>query len=67
MYTKMTGISVLEFRKYWAQKLALLKSQWHAIMNKYPKAASVVQMYNVPNDIEILARCTPAKVGESSE
>jgi hypothetical protein len=37
-------------------------------MNKYSEAASVVQqVYKVPSDIEILAKCTPAKVGESSE
>jgi hypothetical protein len=37
-------------------------------MNKYPEAASVVQQVDkVLNDIEILARCTPAKVGESSQ
>jgi hypothetical protein len=34
--------------------------------HKYPEAASVVQqVYKVFNDIEILAGCTPAKVGES--
>jgi hypothetical protein len=51
------------FRKYWRQKLSSLKSQYH-----YPEAASVVpQAYKVLSDIEILARYTPAKVGESSE
>jgi hypothetical protein len=37
-------------------------------MNKYPEAASVVQQgYKVLSHIENLAKCTPAKVGESSE
>jgi cation transporter-like permease len=37
-------------------------------MNKYTEAGSVVQqVHKVLNDIEILAGCTPAKVGESSE
>jgi hypothetical protein len=37
-------------------------------MNKYPEAASVVQqVYEMLSDIEILAKCTPAKVGKSSE
>jgi hypothetical protein len=37
-------------------------------MNKCPEAASVVQqVYKVLSDIENLARCTPFKVGESSE
>jgi hypothetical protein len=52
------------FQKYWT----LLKSQYHAITNKNPEAGSVVQqVHKVLNDIEILARCTQAKVGESSE
>jgi hypothetical protein len=36
-------------------------------MSKYSEAASVVQVYKVLNDIEIIPGCTPAKVGESSE
>jgi hypothetical protein len=40
----------------------------HAITNKYPEAAAVVQQeHKVLNDTEILAGCTPAKVGEGSE
>jgi hypothetical protein len=52
-------------RKSWTQKLALLKSQCHAIINKNPDAGSVV--HQVLKDIEILAGHTHAKVGESSE
>jgi hypothetical protein len=55
------------FRKYWREKLSSLKSQCHDITNKYLEAASVVQGYRVLSDIEILAKCTSAKVGESSE
>jgi hypothetical protein len=36
-------------------------------MNKYPKAASVLQVYKVLNGMELLAKCTPAKVRESSD
>jgi hypothetical protein len=36
-------------------------------MNKYPEAASVVQVYEVVSDVENFAKCTPANVGESSE
>jgi hypothetical protein len=37
-------------------------------MKKYPEAGSVVQqVHKVLNEIETLARCTPAKVGESPE
>jgi hypothetical protein len=48
--------------------LASLNSQCRAITNKYPEASTVVQqVHKVLNDIESLAGCTPAKVGESSE
>jgi hypothetical protein len=63
----MADVPVPEFWKYWRQKLTLLKSQCHAITNKYPEAASVVQVHKVLGDIEILARCTLATVWESSE
>jgi hypothetical protein len=56
------------FWKYWRKKLSSLKSQCHDIMNKYPEAASVVkQVHKVLSDIKILAKCTPAKVGESPQ
>jgi hypothetical protein len=61
----MADVPVTGFRKYWRRKLASLKSQYHAITNKYQEASSVVQVYDV-NDVEILAGCIPAKVGESS-
>jgi hypothetical protein len=63
----MADVTEPEFRKYWRQKLSSLKSHCRDIMNKYPEAASVVQVYKVLSDIEILAKCTPAKGGESSE
>jgi hypothetical protein len=61
-------IPVIGFWKYWMQKLASLKSECYAIMNKYPGVTSVVQqVYKIFSDIEMLARCTPAKVRERSE
>jgi hypothetical protein len=49
--------------KYWRQKLSSLKSQCITITNKYPEAASVIQqVHKVLSDIEILAKCTQAKV-----
>jgi hypothetical protein len=57
---------VLGLRKYWIQKLASLKSECHAITNKYPEAASIVQLvYKILSDNENLARCTSAKVGKA--
>jgi hypothetical protein len=50
------------------QKLASLKFECHAIMNKYPETASVVKkVYKVLSDIENLAEYTLDKVGESSK
>jgi hypothetical protein len=43
VYTNMVAIPVSGFWKYWTQKLALLKSECHAITYKYVEAASVVQ------------------------
>jgi hypothetical protein len=58
----MADVPVPGFQKYWAQKLALLKSECHAILNKYLEEAAVLQqLYKVLNDIEFLARCTLAK------
>jgi hypothetical protein len=56
------------FQKCWRQEPSTLKSECHAIMNKYPEAASVVQqVHKVISDIETLAKCKPARVGESSQ
>jgi hypothetical protein len=64
----MVKVPVPGFQKYWTQNIASLKSEWHAIISKYPEVASVVQqVYKVLSDNEYLARCTLAKVRESSE
>jgi hypothetical protein len=64
VYTKVTEVQVLGEWKYWTHKLASLKNEGYAVMNKYPEAASVVLwVYRVLSDIENLARCTPTKVG----
>jgi hypothetical protein len=55
------------FQKEWRQKLPP-KSECHAITNKYPEADSVVQQIRkLLSGIEILAKCRPARVGESSQ
>jgi hypothetical protein len=64
----MADVRVPGFRKYWTQKLASLKTECHAITNKYPEAASVVQqVYKMFSDIENFAGCTLTEVVESSE
>jgi hypothetical protein len=39
----MEGVPEPGFRKYWRQELSLLKSECHAITNKYLEAASVIK------------------------
>jgi hypothetical protein len=60
----MVDVPGSEFRKYWAQKLAYLKSVCHVITNKQPEAASIMEhvprIYNIGN----LTGCTPVKVGK---
>jgi hypothetical protein len=63
----MADVPVPVFWKYWTQMLTSLNSQCHAIAIKYPKPGTVVQVQKVLSDIEILAGCTPAEVGECSE
>jgi hypothetical protein len=64
----MAYVPELGFRKYWRQDLSTLTSECHATTNKYPEAASVVQqVHKVISDIETLAKCTPARVVESSQ
>jgi hypothetical protein len=60
----MVDVQVPGFRKYWTQKLTSLKSECHAIRNRYSEAASVVQqVYKVLCDIENLAGCSRLKWG----
>jgi hypothetical protein len=62
----MADVTEPGFRKYWRQKLSSLKSQCHDVTNKYPEAASVVQqVYKMVSNIELLAKCTLAKVGKA--
>jgi hypothetical protein len=63
----MAEVTEPGFPKYWREKLSWRKFQYHVITNKYIETASVVQVHKVISDIEILAECTPAKVGESSQ
>jgi hypothetical protein len=53
---KMADLLVPRFRKYRKQKLISLKPECHAITNKYPEAASVLQVYSVISDIQNITR-----------
>ena len=64
----MAEVPELEFRKYLRLELSTLISECHAITNKNPETASVVQqVQRVVSSIENLTKCTPARVGESSQ
>jgi hypothetical protein len=64
----MVDVPVPVFRKYCTQERESLNSHCHAIRKKYPEVGSVVQqVHRVLNEIEIVGRCTPTKVGESPE
>lgn len=66
MYTKTADVPVPGFRKYQTQKRAPTESEYHAITNKYPEAASVVQQIcKIVGDIVNLAGCTAANAGTS--
>jgi hypothetical protein len=68
VYNKMADVPEPGYRKYWRQKLSSLKSQCHAITNKYSEAASVLQqVHKMLGDTEILVECTLTKVGEISQ
>jgi hypothetical protein len=43
----MVDIPEPGFQKYWRQTLSLLKSESHAITNKYPEADFVVRVHKV--------------------
>jgi hypothetical protein len=64
----MAGVSVPGFQKHCTQNPDWLKTECHAVTKKYQEIAFVVQqVYKVLTDIDNLAGCTQAKVGERSE
>jgi hypothetical protein len=40
---EMVDVPIPGFWKYWTNKVASVKSEWHTIMSRYPEAACVVQ------------------------
>jgi hypothetical protein len=45
--TEMADVPVIGFPKYRTEKIAPLKSEYHAIMSKYPEAASLIKKKNM--------------------
>jgi hypothetical protein len=66
--SEMAEVPVPGFWKYRAQKIASLKSEYHANIIKYPEVTSVIQQVcKLLGDTEYLAGWTPFEVGEISE
>jgi hypothetical protein len=64
----MEDVPVPGFKKFWADKLSTLKSEYPALVNKYPDSDALIkQVYKVLCDIEDFAVYTPPLVGESSD
>jgi hypothetical protein len=64
----MEDVPVPGFQKFWADKQSTLKSEYPALVNKYPDSDALIkQVYKVLRNIEDLAGYTPPVVGESSD
>jgi hypothetical protein len=64
----MTGAPVPGYQAFWAEKRASLKSEYQVLIKQYPDADLQYRLlYKVICNIEDVAGCTPAAVGESAE
>jgi hypothetical protein len=64
----MADVPVPAYQEFWAEKRSALQAEYKSIVNTHPDAAPCLQqLYKVLSDIEALAGCTPATVGESEE
>jgi hypothetical protein len=62
----MPGDNSSKWEQYWLHQYNSLRSDYKAIVGKYPEAENVMQqVHNVLGDIVSLAGCTPSHVGES--
>jgi hypothetical protein len=64
----MAAVPVPGFQKLWTDTQTKLKSEYHALVAKYPDADSLMkQVFKVVCDIENLAGYMPALAGDSRE
>jgi hypothetical protein len=57
-----------DLKKFWPNKESTLKSEYPALVNKYPDSDALIkQVHRVLCDTEYLARYTPPSVGDSSD
>jgi hypothetical protein len=64
----MAGAPVPGYQAFWAERRASLKSEYQVLIKQYPDADPQYRLlYEAICNIEDLAGCTPAAVGESAE
>ena len=64
----MVAIPVPGYRTHWTTKRQTLKSQYQQPVGEFPEAeAQLKQLLQVLRDIEDVAGCTPAPVGDSEQ
>ena len=63
---KMANRRMPAYQEYWQTKTEALRPEYKDIISKYPDAAGITQrVYDILNDITLLAGCAPQEVGES--
>jgi hypothetical protein len=64
----MAGAHVHGYQAFWADRRASLQSEYQVLLKQYPDADKQYRLvYSTICDIEDLAGCTPAAVGESTK
>jgi hypothetical protein len=64
----MTGVPVHAYQQFWTGKRPSLKTEYSKIIGMHPDAAAYMQqLFKVLFEIEDLASCTPASIGESEQ
>jgi hypothetical protein len=64
----MAGAPVPGYQVFWAERRASLQSEYQVLLKQYPDADKQYRLlYTTICDIEDLAGCTPAAVGESTQ
>jgi hypothetical protein len=64
----MAGVPVPAYQQFWTDQRSAVKTEYKEIVNAHPDAALCLQhLHKVLCDIEAIAGCIPAAVGESEE
>jgi hypothetical protein len=64
----MTDIPVTGYQAFWTETCNKLKSEYKQLIGQFPNAnTQLKQLFKLIRDIEVMARHTPASVGESEQ